>query len=115
MRLATESAQVLVRGRMSLTQSWAAGPAVQERGHLDDRGRLAYGREDQHVELGIAADRRQIARIGRVEVPHHGPAPQHDGVEAAGRHLLPHGGIAPVALGEREARKLERGAHVYSL
>ena len=90
-------------------------PAVQERRHLDDRRRLPHRGKDQHVELGVAADRRQIARVGGVEVPHHRPAPQHDGVEAAGRHLLPHGGIAPVTFGQREARKFERGAHECSL
>ncbi len=86
-------------------------PALQERRHLDDRGRLSDRRENQHVELGVAADRRQIPGIGRIEVPHHRPAPQHDGVEAACRHLFPHGRIAPVTFGEREARQFKRGAH----
>ena len=29
-----------------------------------------------------------------------------DGIEAAGRHLLSHGGIAPVTFGQRKTRKL---------
>ena len=54
---------------------------------MDDRRRLSHRGKDQHVELGIAPDRGQITRIGGVKVPHHRPAPQHDGIEAAGRDL----------------------------
>ena len=115
MRLATESAQVLVRGRMSLTQFCAALQPSRKVGIWMIEVGSPIGGKDQHVVLGVAADRRQIARVGGVEVPHHRPAPQHDGVEAAGRHLLPHRGIAPVAFGQREARKLERGTHEVSL
>ena len=84
-------------------------PAFEEGRHLHDRGGLALGREHQHVELGVAADRREVAGVGGVEVPHGRPAPQHDGVEVARRHLLAHGGPAPVTLGEREAGEFEVG------
>jgi hypothetical protein len=73
-------------------------PAFQERRHLHDRGRLAAHWEDQDIELGVTADRAEVAGVGGVEVPHRRPAPQHDGVEIACGHLLAHGGPAPVAL-----------------
>ena len=86
-------------------------PAFEEGRHLHDRGRLAARREYQNVELGVAADRAEIAGVGGVKVPHRRPAPQHDGVEIALGHLRAHGGPAPVALLQRETGKFKCGAH----
>src|SRR5260221_10392985 len=53
-----------------------AAPIVGEDRRIDERRGLARARKDQHVELGIAADGAEVARVGDVEVPHRRPAAQ---------------------------------------
>ena len=89
-----------------------AAPAFQEGRHQHEAGRIALAREHQHVEFGIAADRTEIARIGDAEVPHQRPAPQHQAIEIARRHVVTHRGPAPVALAQRQPGEFESVAHV---
>ena len=57
-------------------------PVVGEHRRIDEGGRLARQRKHQHVELGVAADRAEVAGVGDVEVPHRRPAAQHEAIEA---------------------------------
>jgi len=87
-------------------------PAIDEGRHHHIRRRLADARKHQHIEFGIAADRRQITRIGGAEIPHRGPAPQHQTIEAARLHLLSRHRPAAIALGKRQARQFQFIAHL---
>ena len=84
-----------------------AAPAFEEGRHQHEAGRIALAREHQHVEFGIAADRAEIARIGDAKVPHQRPAPEHEAIEVARRHVLAHRGPAPVALAQRKSGQFE--------
>src|SRR5262249_51609433 len=110
-RSATLSPKVARLGRTSAR----AAPVVGEDRRIDERGRLAVAGKDEHVELGIAADRAEVARIGDVEVPHRRPAAQDQAIEGARVHLLAHRRPAPVALLERGRGIFHELAHGGSL
>ena len=88
-----------------------AFPVFGEHRRIDEAGRLARQRKNQHVALGVAADRAEVARVGDVEVPHGRPAAQDEAIELARRHLGADRSPAAVALGERERRIFGELAH----
>ena len=88
-----------------------AAPSLDEGRHLHETGRLAGNRKNQNVELRIAAHRAEVARIGGVEVPHRGPAPQHDRLEAALLHASAHQPPTPLAFAAGQPRQLQNLSH----
>src|SRR5262249_13100440 len=90
-------------------------PTFDEGRHHDKARRIAIAWKDEHVELGVAPDRTEIAGIGSAEIPDRWPSPQDKAIKLAGIHLAPYGTPAAITLGERKTWQFELLTHGLSV